>query len=169
MKDLKIIKHTDLVDVDLVEICKIKSIAWPYPLESQKKWIENNILPNDLHFLLYDEHNEVVAYLNLVCVEVYINNRVINVFGIGNVCAKFQGKGLGQLIMKQVSDYLLDNNFIGLLFCSAALTSFYKKFGWEIIEHFEIDKSLNLPTGAYMMSFNVPYEIVSVKYADRLF
>lgn len=91
MSEIKIIKHENIQYSQLEDICKIKSIFGNYTLESQLNWIENNVKANDIHFLIYD-NNKLIAYTNLIEETLLINNKKINILGIGNVCVNEKEK-----------------------------------------------------------------------------
>jgi predicted GNAT family N-acyltransferase len=133
MFELKVIPHSGVTIAILDEIIRIKSLAWPYSYEEQLKWINQNLKGTDLHFLLFKK-SKVVAYLNLIAVELTINNDSYNAFGVGNVCACKKGEGLGNELMNRTNQYLLNDNKIGLLFCKQELFNFYVKYDWKTIE-----------------------------------
>lgn len=164
----KIIKHESLSSDNLLAICEIKSLAWSFSLESQKLWITQNIEPDDLHFLLYNNH-ELIAYMNLVRVEALIDGNYFSVFGIGNVCSKRKGVGYGGLLMNKVGDFLIEKNKIGLLFCKNYLLPFYIKYNWTLIGKekryipFETAQDFNV------LSLNLNLNFNTLQYKDRLF
>ena len=89
MDSLKLIKHSEATCEDISQVIAVKQKAWPYPLESQKKWIEENLSPEDIHvFLVVD--GEYAAYMNLVKILVCINDQIYDGYGIGNVCARMK-------------------------------------------------------------------------------
>src|SRR5437868_15353355 len=99
MQEFKVIRHSDLTQEWLEEICRIKSISWPHPIESKKKWIEENIRADDNHlFMLTGE--VLTAYLNMIRTSVEVDGASIDVMGIGNVCARFKGAGDGRKLMQ---------------------------------------------------------------------
>lgn len=162
MLEVKIIKHKNIHSSELEAICKIKSIFGNYTLESQLNWITNNIKDEDIHFLIYD-NDKLIAYTNLIEEILLINNKKINILGIGNVCVDEKGKNKGLLLMKNVNRFLLDNNKIGLLFCKKNLIAFYEKTDWRLIEPQYSEE-------VYWMIFN--YDLVkneNIFYTGRLF
>ena len=52
MTDLEIIKHNDILFRDLLRAVAVKNVVWPPPVESQVKWIIDNMQPVDLHVIL---------------------------------------------------------------------------------------------------------------------
>lgn len=129
MFSIKAILHKELTRSLLDKIIMVKTAAWPYPYEEQKKWIDNNIKGSDIHFLLLKE-NKAIAYLNLIDIEVDIDNCRKKAFGVGNVCAIEKGKGYGNELMKLTNEYIIEKKRVGLLFCKSELVDFYKKFSW---------------------------------------
>ena len=133
MFSLKVIRHADISKNELDEIIKIKSVAWPYPYEKQLEWISQHLKNSHLHLLLL-KNNEAVAYLNLIEIEIEIDHKLFNAFGVGNVCAIEKGKGYGNELMKLTNGYIIDKGQVGLLFCKKELIDFYKRFAWTIVD-----------------------------------
>ena len=162
MLEIKIIKHKNIENSQLKDICQIKSIFGNYTLESQLNWIENNIGSDDIHLLIYDNY-KLIAYTNLIEETLLINNENINILGIGNVCVDEKGKNKGTLLIKNVNKFLYDNQKIGLLFCKKNLIPFYKKTDWILIEPSYSEE-------IYWMIFN--YNLVkneNIFYTGKLF
>lgn len=127
-----VIKYIENQHVDLSllnDIIEIKSVAWPYSYEAQLKWISKHLTDNDLHALLYEEDN-LIAYMNLINIDLHFNGVLHKALGIGNVCSKEQGKGYGNLLMLKINTFLENNNKRGVLLCKDSLVNFYKKSNW---------------------------------------
>lgn len=86
MYSLQIIKHSEISRNDLRRAISLKSVAWPYPVESQLAWMKDNLKPIDTHVFL-QEYGCDVAYLNIAMVHVIINGTDTLCAGIGNVCS----------------------------------------------------------------------------------
>jgi len=161
-----LIKHSDISEEELMEICELKAIRWKYTVEQHKKWMSENIQPNDFHVIIKADQ-QPIAYTNLVDVDAIINNENINVRGIGNVCTSETGKGFGNILMEEVNAALTQNQWIGILLCKDDLTTYYKKFHWKLIE-----KNL-LKTEKFseinFMIYNFEDTIVLLEYNDRNF
>lgn len=165
--ELRIIKHKDILFKDILRVMTIKSIAWPYPIESQFKWIIDNIDDEDEHVFLM-EGNKDLAYMNLARVSFTANDTDFMVYGIGNVCAAEKGKGYGRELMYRVNEYIKEKRNCGLLFCRDALVPFYKLYGWEEVNR-EVCEEPVLPEGVHVMTFLAPDKIVSFKYKGKAF
>lgn len=147
MKELLFITHQNLTSDFLETICALKSVAWNYPIEDQKKWIELNVKPNDIHVLLVD-NGDYTAYLNLVQTSITTKeNNLIEVVGVGNVCAKVQKKGYGSALMSMLMDYFTEKNEIVILLCKKELIPFYKNFGYVLDQE--------LKENVFSMSYNL--------------
>lgn len=133
MFDLILIPHKDVNRQQIEEIIEIKSKAWPYSFNSQLEWITTNLKDSDIHVLLLLK-GSVVAYLNLVEIEIKIDGTSQKCYGLGNVCASEKGKGWGKEIMTQTNSFIKLRNKIGLLFCKKSLINFYKLNNWELVE-----------------------------------
>lgn len=130
---IKFLDHIYADEAILEDIIRVKSISWPYSHEKQRQWIIDNLGFNDIH-VLYFEDEVLMAYTNLIAIDITINGRKTKGYGIGNVCAGVKGKGYGKIIMSGVNAFLdtLDN-VAGVLFCKDELVDFYKKTGWQLV------------------------------------
>lgn len=90
MYSLYTVKHSEISNVDLERAIALKSVAWPYPKESQMQWMRDNLKPEDIHVFL-QEDGEDVAYLNIAMVQAIINGTSTTCAGIGNVCSNRKG------------------------------------------------------------------------------
>lgn len=166
MAELEIIRHNDILFHDLLRAVAVKNVAWPHSVDSQLKWIIDNMQPDDLHVFL-KENGEDLAYMTLSTVTAFVNGVDTPFKGVGCVCSSKHGVGFGKQLMKNVNKWLQDNNYKGLLFCKKELVQFYKKYGWNLIE----PSSVIFTTphdGVYTMSYNCE-GIKKIEYKDRLF
>lgn len=166
MTNLEIIRHNDILFRDLLRAVAVKNVAWPHPVESQVKWIIDNMQPDDMHVFL-KENGEDMAYMTLSPVTATVNGMETPFMGVGCVCAAERGAGLGNLLMGSVNTWLVDNNYKGLLFCKKKLVNFYTKNGWSVIDPAIV--LFNTPhDGVYTMSYNNG-DIKKIEYQDRFF
>lgn len=164
---LKLIPHEEVTQNDLDKIIKVKSTAWPYSYEKQLDWIRCNLNVLDIHVLLYLD-GELLAYLNLVNVELFIDGIRKHAYGIGNVCVKKKKKGFGKELIKSVNSYLVENNKYGLLFCKKSLVNFYSYNNWLVTEK----KKLTLMFDNNLietMVFNLHTEFQHIEYLGKSF
>jgi Acetyltransferase (GNAT) domain len=168
MLNAKIIEHQFLNAKDLLAICEIKSAVWSYSIEKQKQWIEQNIKFNDLHFLLF-ESGELIAYSNLIKIEVVIDGSILEAYGIGNVCSINKGKGHGGLLMSVLGQYLNENNVIGILFCKCSLIGFYLKHSWILVDKLKINLFFKAPIDFNVMCYNLNFNFSTLEYKGRTF
>lgn len=166
MTNLEIIRHNDILFRDLLRAVAVKNVAWPHPVESQVKWIINNMQPDDLHVFL-KENGEDKAYMTLSPVTATVNGVETPFMGVGCVCASKPGMGGGKSIVSGVNEYLKKRNQEGLLFCKAQLIGFYEKYDWNVItpEKVILDPPVQ---GIYTMTFNC-HDIDELEYKGRLF
>lgn len=163
---LQLIKHNDILFRDLLRAIAIKNVSWPHPVESQVKWVIDNMQPEDLHVFL-KEKGEDLAYMTLSPVIATVNGVNTSFIGIGCVCSAKHGVGSGRQLMESVNKWLNDNDQKGLLFCKIELVQFYKKYGWSLIEPASV--IFTTPhEGVYTMSYNCE-GIENIEYKDRLF
>lgn len=166
MSYLNIVNQKNISEQQLLEICNIKSVFGDYGIDSQKRWIINNLEEDDIHFLLYEDE-VLVAYLNLVNVQIFINGYAYTGYGIGNVCSKEKGSGLGTKILSRLNEFLLKTNKLGYLFCKENLMSFYLKNGWTVLN--SDDSAVLENKEIKSMIFNFNKKINSLEYTGRLF
>jgi predicted GNAT family N-acyltransferase len=165
--ELEVIKHKDILFKDLRRAIDVKSVAWPFPLESQVKWIAENIDDEDEHVFLKDDSKDY-AYMNLVKITFMANNTEYMAFGIGNVCTAIKGKGYGGELMRRVNTYLREKRYCGLLFCKDGLVPFYKLYDWKEVDYKACKKPI-LPDGIHIMTYLVPEQIFNFQYKGKLF
>ncbi len=130
------IKHSECSEKILNDICVLKKQHWDYPLDTQRKWLQENIADNDVHLLIRNSKGNLIAYLSLVEIEVAHSNDIIDMLGVGCVCVDKRsiGKHLGLLLMNLVDFYLKKNKRQGILLCSDNLVNFYSKCGWFLFK-----------------------------------
>jgi hypothetical protein len=153
-----LVTHKEITTIQLNEIIQIKSIAWPYSYEKQLEWIHHNLKNTDIHVLLYQEEI-LVAYLNLIDIELKIDNILFDALGIGNVCAIEKGKGLGFELLNKTNKFIIEDHSIGLLFCKIDLVSFYTKSSWNLIEKKQLNlvfDTKNIET--MIFNYNLPFK-----------
>ena len=160
MFSVKFIKNINLSDNQLMNVCSIKSVFGDYPLESQLNWISNNILPNDVHILVYQD-SSLIAYANIIETSMILNGGEIDTLGVGNVCVKTKSKGMGAFLMDEINNFLKLENKIGLLFCKENLIPFYHKAGWNMVNA-NVD-------GGIAMIYNSDKLMLEFKYNGRSF
>ncbi|WHF53059.1 GNAT family N-acetyltransferase [Chryseobacterium gotjawalense] len=161
-----VIKHSEISEEQLIEICRLKSIRWDYNLDQHKRWMIENIQANDFHILIKDEEKPI-AYTNLVDITAIINDKNIKVRGIGNVCTSETGKGFGNILMEEVNAVLAQNQWKGILLCKDNLVPYYEKFNWKLINSDKIMTKKFENTN--FMNINFSIEIDSLEYNDRNF
>lgn len=127
------IRHSDLAAGMLEAIIRLKGQYWKYPLESQRRWIRDNIEDGDLHLCIKNAQQHLIGYLNLVRVKIIVDGDVIKYCGVGNVCvdAKHRKRNFGTLLMSVCNYYLPFLEKRGVLLCAQGLAGFYEKAGWH--------------------------------------
>lgn len=166
MNYTKIISNSDLDIHDIDEIILIKSISWPYTYEQHLEWHRNNFKDNDLHLLLY-YNDDPVGYLSLSKIQLIINHKIVNCYGIGNVCVRYKGVGLGALLLNELVAYMKIGDKIGILFCKDNLVELYSKFEFKLIkkELVELNHNVILNT----MILNYKESVDRLIYSGKLF
>jgi len=167
MFDVLFIRHDKLTSVLLDEIIKVKTVAWPFNYDEQCDWIKNNLKNSDIHVLLFDG-KKVIAYLNLIEIEIKVDSVLYVAYGIGNVCALEKGKEWGKKLLIQVNTYLNENNKVGLLFCKDNLVKFYSENDWVLICNDQLEL-FNSAAGVHTFVHNTPENFIHLKFDGILF
>lgn len=132
MKSLRIeVFETNEMVTETIEIINdLKNQYWKHTKEEHMKWFKDNIKSDDEHLLIWG-HN-LLAYLNLIHVDVEIDKRPYRMFGIGNVCVSKERKhaGIGTILMATVNAFLKEKKSCGLLLCHENMLKFYESCGW---------------------------------------
>ena len=161
------IKHSDITEIYINEIIAIKSAAWQYSDKSHREWLSKNLKSSDIHVFLYMKER-VVAYLNLISIELNVNTIKVSGLGVGNVCAFEKGKSWGTELMSRVNTFIKKNNCIGLLFCKNTLIEFYQKQNWSVLEHSNCN--LLIENSKIVIMYYSPTEHVqSLYYSGKTF
>ena len=119
----------DMTKLDLDEVIIIKSKQWLYSYREQLEWMAQNLKDTDMHVILRKDEKDV-AYLNLIDLNIFVDNKIVSCWGIGNVCAVERGKGFGYEIMKEINKYINNSVRMGLLYCKPKLLNFYSNLNW---------------------------------------
>lgn len=164
MYSLYTVKHSEATPLDLDRAISLKSVAWPYPKESQIQWMRENLKPEDLHVFLM-QYGTDVAYLNIAMVYVTINGTLTLCAGIGNVCSS--RKGGGKTLIINANRLIEELNIPGVLFCRDKLVGFYDKYNWKLIKSEQVTLN-HLGEGINTMVLNLDTDCTIV-YNDRNF
>ena len=169
MKVFTVLKNDQLSKKHINDIVLLKQQHWNYPVESQIRWLKDNIRDDDSHLLFYDE-SRLIAYLNLVKIEIDIDGLKFHAKGIGNVCVdkELHGQGLGNKIVVKANEILLETNYKGFLLCHPQLVNFYLKAGWKeiICDHIVVE---NVNYTNKIMVYNSDIVFANTMYLDRNF
>jgi hypothetical protein len=164
--EIKYIKHNTISTELLEVIASIKKNHWNYSIKEHLNWMNKNLNFNDIHVLMNDDKNSLVAYLNLVKISITINTIETDFFGIGNVCVNIKNKGYGSLLLKHLNQFIKENNFKGVLLCKDSLVHFYELNSWELVEKSKTSNNLKFIN---VCIFNVDVEIENLTYIGKLF
>jgi len=135
--NIKFLTHKETNEFYLKKIVNIKMQHWEYNIEENLDWINKNIGEEDYHLLIENENDEVMAYLNLVNLDFFLNERISNDYlGLGNVCVdkRMIGMGLGIFLIQVANFQLRQLKKIGCLLCKPNLNGFYEIAGWNKYE-----------------------------------
>ena len=130
----EVIEHAHLTDSRRDLIIELKQNYWKHDYESQKKWMAENLRPDDVHILMYDGES-LIAYLTVSQIEVGLDGIKKKMLGIGNVCVKkdHSGTGLGKKCVLYANDYIVGQAAPGILLCHDHLCGFYSKCNWVTV------------------------------------
>lgn len=124
------ISHGEISDRQLDKIAELKATVWSYPIAEHLRWMTANLIPEDIHLMLYagDASEPLIGYLTINRIEIDGHQCV----GIGNVCIHrdLHGKGLGLLLMKLAEYHILTSHSDAWLLCKPSVAMFYEQCGW---------------------------------------
>ncbi len=129
---MQIRSHCDLPAQEMCDIITLKQEHWNHSFDANVCWMKANHLPQDAHWLLYDEKT-LAAYLYIAAVTATVETGVcIPVWGIGNVCVRksYLGTGIGKQIVMAATEWIHSRGS-GLLMCGEHNVRFYEKCGWN--------------------------------------
>ncbi len=123
----------EIKNEDLDKIVMLKMQHWIYTKESHLAWIKKNIRGHEHHLMIKNEQDILVAYLNIVNLNIIIDGIIKIYSGVGNVCVdkNYTGYGYGHLVMNSANLYLKRQDHHGVLLCKENLVKFYLKAGWH--------------------------------------
>ena len=168
MLEFRFINHSQLEKVDLLRICEIKAISWPFSLESQKDWIDGNVEAADIHVMM-EYSGELLAYLCLTKRIIEINLASQSVIGVGNVCCRNSGLGHGRQLLFATNSYLNENDNIGMLFCKTSIIPFYQKCHWKLVDGKKVHFANKNSTNFQIMIFNLKLPVESILFSGKVF
>lgn len=131
--NITLAENAKLKKNEIDKIITLKRQYWKYCRESHITWLKDNLKKGDYHLLIKDNKHFLIAYLNIIKLQINIDGDIFNYWGIGNVCVnkKYSASGYGQLLMDILNFYLKKFNKPGILLCKKELIGFYKKAGWN--------------------------------------
>ena len=130
--EYNLVKHCDLSDDLRIKIAELKNQHWPYGIESQINWINNNTQANDYHLLGLDNNRVIRAYLTIVNVKISNGEKIEDAVGIGGVCVdkRIEHSGIGKQLVTVANTYIKKKAKMGILLCKDMHIEFYKKCKW---------------------------------------
>lgn len=130
---IEIKRTVELTDGELKSIIELKNQHWKHDEGEHRRWMEENILPDDFH--LFMREDALLGYLNLVHVDVTIDQEKCRMLGIGNVCVNQENEhmGMGGILMAAANAFIKKQQLCGILLCRNSLVKFYSKSNWEIL------------------------------------
>ncbi len=166
-------KTKELTHDMILQINNLKNQHWNHTAEEHILWFKENIRDDDFHVTVSEPNGTLVAYLNLVNINIAVNEDNYSALGIGNVCVqkKLEHLGFGSILMASTNAFIKEAKTCGFLLCHDDLTEFYKSAGWRPInyEHAEIageNYGLNL---MLYDPYNILPKLIIFFTADRNF
>ena len=153
----------------LRNICLLKQQHWDYSIKDQIQWINNNLTGEDVHLILRNNSfvgNEIIGYLNLVNLFIEIDNEIIKMIGVGNVCVdkKYLGNKYGYFLIKTVEYFLQKNKLNGVLLCKDNIIPFYESVRWYQYKGITKIKEILFNDKVYFYNEIISKEIIISKY-----
>lgn len=113
--NLEVIKHRDILFRDLLRAIAMKSVGWSYSLESQVRWIVDNMHDEDEHVFLKDGDKDM-AYMTLSPVTGMLNGSLAS-FWVWAAFVLPSPEWGGGMLMLNVNELIKERKTLGLLFC----------------------------------------------------
>ena len=131
-------KSSDLSNVQIKLICKLKDQEWKFGIKSQINWFKKNIKKDDIHNLFYIQ-SKLIGY-TLLRVRTCKINQIRNIkkyllFDTLILEKKFRKKKNSYLMMNFNNTIIEQKKYFSFLICKNELLNFYKKFGWKKIKN----------------------------------
>jgi hypothetical protein len=118
---------------EILQIIKLKKIFWKFNLNSQLAFFKKDYCKFDIHNLLYLK-KKLMGYNVLKKRSFFVKKKNKYYYLDTLIIAKSQRKkNYGSILMKLNNNLIKNNNLHGMLLCRNNMVSFYKKFGWKII------------------------------------
>ena len=157
--EFKVVRHSELNDELIKDIALFKNQTWIYTIESQIQFLKENLGPNDFHVFI-QLNNEIVSYLSVINVDVYLNGIIKTLLGVGSVCTSPQNrkKGYANRLLDYTEKIILKENS-SILLCREHLSYFYIKLNWYILERNLLFKEKKINIMAKNLSPNVKIKL----------
>jgi predicted acetyltransferase len=153
--DFKAYRNQDLNDELINQIALFKNQTWIYTLESQIQFLKDNFKTNDFHIFI-QLNNEIVSYLSVLNIDVYLNGVISTIKGIGSICTSpyHRKKGYANKLLEYTDEIVLKKN-PSILLCQDQLTNFYINLNWHVLkrDHYFKEKKFNI-MAKYLSSDN---------------
>lgn len=116
---IEIINTDSLGEKRLSSIFALKAQHWPYPIESQVKWFEQNAASVDKHLLGWKDH-VLVGYLRIVSADGIQEDNTVPLAIVDTVCIdrNHHRQLLGIELMAACNRAIHSANRVGLLACA---------------------------------------------------
>jgi predicted acetyltransferase len=125
---------TDLAKRRLNSIAALKSQHWSYPIESQIKWLMQNVAVSDKHVLGWNEAT-LIGYLRIVSAQGMQGEEVLPLAIVDTVCIdrNHRRRGLGLELMGVANRAINHASGVGLLACPPSFVHFYERCRWTVL------------------------------------
>lgn len=159
------IKQNELNDNYHRKILQLKDKVWKYGIFMQKKWFEENVKEQDSHFILLNK-NEAIAYIMVVPYNVIIDDKMVSIRILSNVCVdpSYRGIGIGKYILDAVVQSMEKEKLV--LFTTLKNKMFYEKSGFSLFEGEIICKNSDT-SKILMFTKNIEFNIQKI-YIEKL-
>lgn len=134
---IEIKKTAELAAEEIRKINMLKNRYWKYTEQEHMTWFKENIGPEDWHLLVWKD-SILLAYLNIIHVDVSFDYDLYRLMGIGNVCTAKEHSGAGAIMMATANAFVKKMNACGILLCKNNIVLFYKKSNWEMYDASEV-------------------------------
>ena len=147
--DCDVILHSNLSDKNLDQIIKLKKQEWKYKINSQKRWIKDNIHKDDTHILL-KLNNKTIGYTMLRALK---KNKKIIYFDTHIIDKNLRGKNLSSFLMRVAIKQIKNKKKLAILRCKNNLKKYYENYKWK-----DVSKYLKFNDKKKLVSMVYPYK-----------
>ena len=129
------VKTIGLKKKQILSICKLKNLVWPWTIKKQLEYFKKTVKKNDINNLLIFK-NKLIGYSLLRKRKAYINNKSVIYYYLDSfsINKNIRNKGYGKALLLHNNKIVKKNKKHCFLICPQKSVSFYSKFDWKTLK-----------------------------------